>query len=115
MRDFSMGNEARAWTTPSPKDRKGPKIRWSNELLEGVAREEARLSLEGCKKLNIELSKLYPNRTLEAIKGMRRLPKYRARVAHFLMEDNLPPPHPVRDGPASPCARERDGGRIGPS
>ena len=47
VRDFGVGNGARKWTTPSPKDRKGPKIRWSTELLEGAAREEARLSLEG--------------------------------------------------------------------
>ena len=83
---------ARAWTTPTPKDRKGPKLRWSEELLEGVARAGARLSLEGCRRLNVALSKLYPDRSLEAIEGMRRLPKYRARVAHFLKEGNLPPP-----------------------
>ena len=49
------------------------------------------LSLVGCTKMNVELSKKFPDRTLDAIKGMRRLAKYKARVAKYLEEVNLLP------------------------
>ena len=95
---FSVG-EGRKWTTPTPKDRKGPKIRWSNELLDEVARREARLSLVGCAAMDVQLSKLFPDRTLEAIKGMRRLQKYMARVKFFLREENAQHTPPEMDLP----------------
>ena len=74
----------RKWTTPEPKSRRGPKVRWSEDLLEGVARREAQLCLEGCRDLNRQLSREFLCRTLEAIKGQRRLPKYRCRVDRYL-------------------------------
>ena len=80
MRDFSVQNVERKWTTPEPKDRTGPKVRWSEELLDEVARWEVRLSLVGCTEMNKQLSYLFPERSLEGIKGMRRLPKYKVRV-----------------------------------
>ena len=98
-RVFSVADTQRKWSTPSPLDRKGPKIRWSAELLSEVARWEAMLSLVGCKKINVELSKQFPDRTLEAIKGMRRLPKYKARVVEYLQEKHLLPTLPVMDMP----------------
>ena len=45
VRDYSVQN---VWTTPEPKDSTGPKVRWNEELLDEVARWEARLSLVGC-------------------------------------------------------------------
>ena len=87
IRDHSVANRERKWTTPSPKDRKGPKIRWSSELLDEVARAEARLSLVGCRNMNVRLSALFPDITLEAVKGMRRLPKYKSRLATIIREE----------------------------
>ena len=116
IRDHSVANNERKWTTPSPKDRKGPKIRWSSEFLDEVARYEARLSLVGCRNMNVQLSTIFPDRTLEAIKGMRRLPKYRSRLALIQREDNLLPTLPVMDRPPPEqgCKRqdEESGGGL---
>ena len=47
-RVFCVGSEKeRKWTTPEPKDRRGPKVRWSSELLDDVAMCEAQFSLRG--------------------------------------------------------------------
>ena len=66
------------WRTPHPKSRKGPKNRWSGSDLESMVREEKRLAAEGCRKLNIELAKLFPERSFKGIKGMRRNAKYKS-------------------------------------
>ena len=101
--EHGEGTERR-WTTPEPKDRRGPKVRWSWDLLFNVARWEVRLSLVGCPDINVRLSELFPERTLDAIKDMRRLPKFRAIVETFLeseeLQGTLPemdrsPPEPV--------------------
>ena len=44
------------WSTPIPKSRRGPKVRWTDDELMSMAREEMRLVAEGCRKLNIKLS-----------------------------------------------------------
>ena len=91
----------RKWHTPEPKSRRGPKVRWSEELMEDVAWREAQLSLEGCRDLNRQLSIEFPCRTLEAIKGQRRLPKYRCRVERHLelLELHGTSPEMVRSPP----------------
>ena len=76
---------ARKWTTPEPMDRRGPKVRWSEDLLYDVTRWEARLPLVGCPDINVQLSGLFSGRILEAIKGMRRLPKFRS-IADSMLE-----------------------------
>ena len=43
----------------------------------------------GCQDMNVQLSELFPERTLEAIKGIRRLLKYKLRLNLFLAEDKL--------------------------
>ena len=86
----------RMWVTPEEKSRKGPKVRWGHELMIEVAREEQRLA--GAFKMNVELHKRFPSRTLEAIKNMRRQDKYKALVK------SLPAPHLVvtPPGPSEP-------------
>ena len=55
--------------------------------------------------MNVELHKIFPERTLEGIKGMRRLAKFKERVARHLAEEALSgtPPGSVRSphGPES--------------
>ena len=46
--------------TPEPKDRKGPKQRWGDELLNEVAREELRLSGLNTRFMNAALWKSFP-------------------------------------------------------
>ena len=94
VKDFSTENTARRWTTPEPKDRRGPKVRWSDELLDEVARWEARLSRVGCVNMNVKISDRFPERSFDGIEDMRRLAKYKKRVANFLetgfLLDTLP-------------------------
>ena len=67
-----------------PVDRTGPKLRWTAGEMEAMAVVEDRLlgaHLAGRgTNININLQKQFPERTLEAIKGMRRLPKYKALI-----------------------------------
>ena len=58
------------WSTPIPKSRRGPKVRWADEELASMAWEELRLVANGCRKLNIKLAKIFPQRTLEGVKGI---------------------------------------------
>ena len=62
------------------------KARWNAEESSLLARQEARLVREGIKCVNQALLPLFPNRTLEAIKGQRRCPRYREKVRHYLGE-----------------------------
>ena len=63
--------------TPEPKSIKGPTFRWQLDVLVEVAREEQRLVGLHVHKINVELQKMFPSRTLHAIKGMRRHEKYK--------------------------------------
>ena len=69
----------RARQISAPMDRTGPKLRWTAGEMEAMAVAEDRLlgaHLAGRgTNVNIKLQKQFPERTLEAIKGMRRLPK----------------------------------------
>ena len=51
---------------------------WTDEEQSLLARQEARLILEGTKYINQALIPLFPRRTLESIKGQRRKQKYRS-------------------------------------
>ena len=87
IRDFDIeANKERKWTTPEPKDRTGPNVRWRSKLLDEVARREARLSL-------VLLSELFPERTLESIKGMLRIPKYKLWLNSFCRMIIFAAPH----------------------
>ena len=101
VRDYSVQNVARKWTTPEPKDRTDPKVRWSEELLDEVARWEDRLSLVGCTDINKQLSYLFPERSLEGIKGMRILPKYKARAGRCAEVEALADTLPVTQCPGA--------------
>ena len=107
MRDHSVQNVERKWITPEPKDRTGPKVRWNDDLLDEVARWEALLSLVGCTDMNKQLSYLFPERTLEGIKGMRRLPKYKARVGSCAELEALTDTLPLMDWSPPVLGRER--------
>nr|AFM44926.1 R2 protein [Eyprepocnemis plorans] len=65
-------------------DRK--KARWSKEELMRLAHAEARLVIEGCRFLNQELLKSFPDRTLDSIKGQRKGKAYRESVASFVSQ-----------------------------
>ena len=62
------------------------KPRWSEEELCRLAKAEAKLLLEGTKKtkINSELTRIYPERGLEQIKGQRRTARYKALVEDYL-------------------------------
>ncbi|KAK2185233.1 hypothetical protein NP493_241g01056 [Ridgeia piscesae] len=64
--------------TPEPKERTGPKLRWTAREVEALAAAEDRLRAKRCRNINLQLHQEFPDRTLEAIKGKRRLPRYRA-------------------------------------
>lgn len=63
-----------------PQEQK--KAQWSREELVVLAREEVRLTAR-CRPVNSGLRMLFPFRTIEAIKGQRRQPAYRALVREF--------------------------------
>ena len=86
--------------TPEPVSRRGPKERWGKVLLEEVARGELRLSGLNTRFMNAALRKSFPSRTLEAIKGMRRKPKYRLLLA------SLSVPNPVATPPGPSQSEE---------
>lgn len=60
------------------------KRQWSAEEQRMMAREEALATHRGIRFMNQHLLEVVPNRTLEAIKGMRRNPQYRRLVAAAL-------------------------------
>ena len=72
-------------------DRKGPKVRWTAGEMNAVAAAEDRLRATHCKNVNKELHLKFPDRTLEAIKGMRRLPKYRALLGRLRVREVVAP------------------------
>ena len=59
------------------------KVRWDHEELVLLAREELRLTALGVRFINKELQAFMPNRTLEAIKGIRRKSSY---AYHSILE-----------------------------
>ena len=91
--DLEGNQKGRSWCTPIPKTRKGPKFRWADEELESMAREELLLAANGCRKLNIELTKFFPQRTLEGVKGMRRNAKYKSLLSSLQAPSAALPGH----------------------
>lgn len=63
--------------------RKAP---WSNEEAALLARQEAKLTIEGTRFINQALLPYFPNRTLEAIKGQRRNIKHKDMVIQLIHE-----------------------------
>lgn len=68
------------------------KVRWSEEELAVMAREEVRLAASGVRFINQELLKVIAERTLEGIKGARRKAEYREMVDRFGAEAAAPTP-----------------------
>lgn len=67
---------------------------WSSEEGALLARQEARLTVNGTRFLNQALVPLFPDRTLESIKGQRRYKKHKGLVLKMIkeiQEDPLPP------------------------
>ena len=60
------------------------KARWDPEEVQLMALDEARLVRQGCRNLNQALADRVPGRSIEAIKGRRRNPEYKTRVAELL-------------------------------
>ncbi|XP_026471505.1 uncharacterized protein LOC113375773 [Ctenocephalides felis] len=60
------------------------KARWAEEEQKMMAKEEALLIRQGVGQINNALFAVTPGRTMEAIKGQRRSPKYKGQVAKFL-------------------------------
>jgi len=71
----------------------GNKRRWTYEEKVLVARAEVELS--GCESLNARLCLAFPERTFEAIKGLRRNPAYRALVNELRSEGDRRMPEPA--------------------
>ncbi|MEG7522165.1 MAG: hypothetical protein M3H12_03580, partial [Chromatiales bacterium] len=64
------------------------KTRWDPEELAGMAKEEARLRKRCIKGVNKALRDFMSGRTLEAIRGQRRSPNYRAMVDSYMSVDH---------------------------
>lgn len=62
------------------------KGRWNTEESALLARQEARLVLQGSKFLNQDLLPSFPGRTLESIKGQRRKAQHKALVIELIEE-----------------------------
>ena len=77
--------------------RTGNKRRWEHEEKVLVAREELRLRKISQVNLNARIAVALPNRTLEAIKCLRRNPAYRAMLDD--MESSLPVVEPAQPAP----------------
>ncbi|CAL7940835.1 unnamed protein product [Xylocopa violacea] len=65
------------------------KAPWSAEEAALLTRQEARLTIKGERFINQALVPLFPNRTLEAIKGQRRNAKHKSRVLELIQEMKL--------------------------
>ena len=76
------------------------KLRWNPEEVGRLARAEATAMAQGVKFMNLHLETLFPERTLEAIKGKRRDPNYRAMVQEYYQQ-GLEEPEPD-DGEGDP-------------
>ncbi|CAK9796554.1 Retrovirus-related Pol polyprotein from type-2 retrotransposable element R2DM [Anthophora plagiata] len=62
------------------------KTPWSEEEAALLARQEARLTIEGERFLNQALLPYFPNRTLEATKGQRKYQKHKEKVIQIVRE-----------------------------
>lgn len=62
------------------------KAPWSTEELVLLARQEAKLTLDGVKFINQALVPFFPSRTLESIKGQRRAPNHKSKVLQLIAE-----------------------------
>lgn len=74
------------------------KARWNEEETRLLARQEAELVKGGTRFINQALVEVFPERTLESIKGKRKQPAYRKLVEELLEQvsganvGQLPPP-----------------------
>lgn len=86
------------------------KARWNSEETALLARQEARLLMQGSKFINQDLTRFFPNRTLESIKGQRRKAEHKNLVTRLLQElstaqDEHPPESMVaQPGPNTPSS-----------
>lgn len=80
------------------------KVPWSREELALMAREEARLTIEGVQFINQALLPIFNTRTLESIKGQRRNQKYKSTVLHIMeeMKNELGNTNPASTGDQNP-------------
>ena len=81
-------------------DRTGPKLRWAAGEMELLAAAEDRLG--NTSRINQKLHQEFPDRTLEAIKGMRRQPKYKALLARSRVREAVAP---VENPPSTEAER----------
>lgn len=100
-------------------DRK--KLQWSEEEVRRLAHSEAGLVIKGVRFINQELLALHPERSLEAIKGKRRLATYRSLVEELVKARRDSPPNDddqdssssSDDGPSTPTPH-RDSVAVDP-
>ena len=74
------------------------KVRWVDEEVEALARAEAVLLRGGARFVNAALTADFPDRTLEAVKGMRRSVRYKACLERARARLNEPDVVAVVDG-----------------
>lgn len=94
-------HDARAHTQHS-------KAPWSEEEERLMARNEAKLVKKGERFINQALDKQIPHRSLEAIKGKRKLARYKAYVAQYLEEEGQIPLSPHREQVTAPENQPQD-------
>ena len=68
------------------------KVRWGEADLHLLAKAEAELMKKGVRFMNIELLKIFHERSLEAIKGQRKYADHKRRVAEYLANGDSPKP-----------------------
>lgn len=78
---------------------------WNDEEIALLARQEARLTIEGTRFINQALVPLFPSRTLESIKGQRKYQKYKDLVIQFIDQLTL---HNIDVDPGEPPAQSME-------
>jgi len=86
-------------------------VTWSPEEIRMMASKEAEGLRNGVRYINVMLVEAFPERTLDAIKGMRRSQKYKS-VLSSLMTTEVQPTSPSAPSP-SPLGVLVDGSGVG--
>lgn len=75
------------------------KLRWCEEEINLLARKEAELSSSNIRFMNVELAKIFKERSLEAIKKARQKASYRDKVRQYMHEREIPCEQPGAGSP----------------
>jgi len=80
------------------------KARWNDEETRMLARKEAELTLQDTRFMNQALLLVFPDRSLEAIKGKRKQPAYRQLVQELLKDMSAEVDDDIVQDPGDNCS-----------